>query len=178
MARMLLTLVLALLPSGLLAGPTDPFVAIDPYPVALDAPLIDADGTRTTLGALIGSEPAIVHVWASWCAPCRRELPELAAFMAAPAAADIAQATVIVSLDTAGSDRVFGFLRDDLGLADMPAWHAHRGTRRLSASLRLRGMPATYVLDANGNAVAFHAGPLDWRSSDTAEAMRARLQAR
>ena len=45
-------------------------------PRGLDASLVTTNGTVTTLRASIG-EPLFVHFWATWCEPCRTELPEL-----------------------------------------------------------------------------------------------------
>lgn len=143
------------------------FSDVTPYAIDLEAELVDRKGAKTTVGNLLGGEPAIVHVWATWCAPCREELPELAAFIEHPGNQALAERLLAISLDSADSDRVFGFL-DDLALTGLPSWHVLDSRRQLSASLRLRGMPATYIVDHEGQIIAFRAGPLDWTSSDTA----------
>jgi len=170
-AFLLMICVLALIGPG--ARAAERFVAVAPHAVATDAPLAGRDGAATTLGALLGREPGIVHVWATWCAPCRHELPALAAFLDDPAHADLSDRVLVIALDTGRSGRVFSFLDDDLGLAGMAAWHATPDTRRLSASLRLRGIPATYVISAEGAVVAFHAGPLDWTDPTLADELAA-----
>lgn len=169
--RLILILLLSIPVS---ARADDPFAAVAPYSVAVETPLIDRSGAETTLDRLIDNRPALIHVWATWCAPCREELPEIADFVASPQTADIAARLIIVSLDRSSSAHVFAFL-DELGTPDLPSWHAFERTRALSTSLRLRGMPATYVVGADRTVIAFHAGPIAWSSAETIDTMRGLL---
>ena len=45
-----------------------------------------ADGRSVDLGALVGSGPTLVNIWASWCQPCQQELPVLASYAGQPGA--------------------------------------------------------------------------------------------
>ena len=111
----------------------------------------------------------VVHVWATWCAPCLSELDELAAFYRGPypALAEQGLRLVTVSQDVREGDLAryvaehappFPVLLDTLG----------ETTDRFA----LRGLPATVVIDASGEVVARMPGPQDWRS----EGFRARLE--
>jgi thiol-disulfide isomerase/thioredoxin len=103
------------------------------------------DGSRVTLESLHG-HVVVLNFWASWCSPCRRELPRLDAInreMSAQGATIVA-----VSIDE-NVDNARGFAKS-AGLA-MPV--AHDGPRGLARELDLRTVPATVVLDRDGHIV-------------------------
>jgi thiol-disulfide isomerase/thioredoxin len=105
---------------------------------------------RVALADLRG-KPAIVHFWASWCGPCTEEAPELARL---PAVLHGRAALVGVDWSDSRSGAAafvrkhrwsFPVLVDDAGRAGS-AWE-------------IRGLPATFVLDARGRIVKRLAGP-------------------
>jgi len=104
-------------------------------------------------------KPAVVNLWASWCVPCRAEMPRLRA-----------------SADRFGS--TVGFLgvdiKDDPGaawafLADMGAHYPNVADpeAKILAGLHLPGVPVTFVLDSAGTIVFRHIGEL--HESDIAD---------
>lgn len=132
----------------------------EPETVAL-GPITLTDGTRTglPLEAVLPDGPAILHFWATWCAPCREELPALDAFIDGLEADGLADGLVIISVDRAGYDRVSAFLKGGLGL-DLISWQDESG--KASQTFRLFGFPATILLDAGHRVVWRHSGALDW----------------
>ena len=122
--------------------------------------VLDGPDDRTTLAALLPEGPAIVHLWATWCAPCRKELPELARFHAALADRGLGSRLVLVSVDTASYERVTRFLREDLDLPDLRSWQ--ETSRRAGTAFRILGYPSTIRLDGARHIVDRHSGPLGW----------------
>jgi thiol-disulfide isomerase/thioredoxin len=97
-------------------------------------------------------EPVILHVWASWCAPCAEEAPALARFAAAHA--DVAILGVDfqdVSADARRFSERFGW--EHASIADPQG--------ELAARLALLDLPTTIFLSAEGRIVARVSGPAD-----------------
>jgi len=109
----------------------------------------------------------VVHVWATWCPPCVLELPKLAALSARLGPQD--PALVIVSADHGGATAVHGFMsRHHItpfqGYLDPKA--------SVMSALGVEELPFTFVVDAKGQEVARHGGPIDWAAPDAIAQLR------
>ncbi|MFO1325805.1 MAG: TlpA disulfide reductase family protein [Rubrivivax sp.] len=125
----------------------------------IDAPLPDlelvalGDGRRATLAQLQQGRPMVVNLWASWCAPCRAEMPALAAAQRRGGGVRI----VLVNQGE-DADTVRAFLRAQrLDVDDV--W-LDRGSR-LGPAIGSRGLPTTLFIDAQGRRVGAHMGLLN-----------------
>ena len=112
--------------------------------------------TDLATGELVGADaitgPAIVNLWATWCGPCRREMP---AFEAVSGEYDDVR-FVGVNQGDAG-DAAAEFLVE-VGVT-FDQYLDPNGD--LTNALRVAGLPATFVIDADGEVVTVHNGVLD-----------------
>jgi thiol-disulfide isomerase/thioredoxin len=115
----------------------------------LTLPSVDG-GQEIDLAELDG--PAVVNLWATWCAPCRRELPDFEAVHQARGD-DVAFVGVNIG-DTAGAA---GDFLDEVGVT-FPNYLDERND--LTAELGTATLPVTLVLDADGTIVTEHLGPM------------------
>jgi thiol-disulfide isomerase/thioredoxin len=114
------------------------------------------------IGSLLG-EPTLVNFWASWCAPCIKELPTLNALNASHRF----HGTVIpLNQDSGTQDSVRAFMVkhgvEDLGNYQDPKM-------AVSAALGVEVLPTTILFDANGREVWRYVGEMDWTSPAAAK---------
>jgi thiol-disulfide isomerase/thioredoxin len=120
-------------------------------PVTLpEEKLIALDGRGVQLAGR--HRPVVLNLWATWCSPCRREMPMMTDLAARTPGVDFVFANQ-------GEDaaQVVAFLQAE----DLPAEGMIRDPRnRLMAELDAIGLPATLVFDAKGRMVAAHTGEI------------------
>lgn len=102
-----------------------------------------ADGGPADLAAMIGGEPALINVWATWCAPCREELPALQEYAEQPDAVDVVGVQV-QSGQAAGLE-----LLTELGVHYPNVREGEQGRIR-SALGASNLLPASFVVTATG----------------------------
>jgi thiol-disulfide isomerase/thioredoxin len=126
--------------------------------------LVELDGGRaTTLAQAAAGRPAVVNLWASWCAPCRAEMPVLAAAQRR----EPGIAVLFVNQGEAEAAVRAYLRRERLALRDVLL---DRGSR-LGPEVGSAGLPTTLFFDAQGRRVDAHFGVL------TDAALRARMRA-
>jgi peroxiredoxin len=101
-------------------------------------------GDSVSLASLRG-KVVLLNVWATWCGPCRKEIPELRALHTAYK--DRGLQLVGVSVDTDGTDdTIREFLKEFT--MDYPIWRDP--DERVSATFKIAGVPATFLIDRKG----------------------------
>jgi len=121
--------------------------------IAYDFTLQDLDGNSHTLSDFRG-QPVIINFWATWCAPCRIEMPEL------QAAFERYQddGLVILALDNDESpDAVRDFFYDEMDLTFTPLLD---DGAEVSDLYSVFNFPSTYFINAAGEITAIHLGPM------------------
>lgn len=128
------------------------------------------DGSPLALQEFKG-EVVLVNFWATWCAPCIREMPGLERLH--QAFEDQGFLVMAVSEDRGGAAQVVPFL-DRLGLTELPVFLDQSGERRgaLARAFKLNGLPATFLIDRKGTVVAGMTGPAEWDSPEAMEVIR------
>lgn len=119
-----------------------------PFPAGMTVETLQ--GTEVHLGTLKG-QPFVVNLWASWCGPCRREMPMLI---------DVAVASsvpVLMINQGETAEQAVRYLEREGLPADMILLDADQ---RLSAGLGSRALPITVFVDARGNIRKRHVGEI------------------
>lgn len=119
------------------------------------------DGTATprTLEDFRG-RVILLNVWATWCAPCRHEMPSLDALQAALGSDDFE--VVALALDTRGAQAAQQML-DDLKIKNLKLYIDD--TAKASRSLAITGMPTTILIGRDGRELGRLEGPAEWNST-------------
>jgi thiol-disulfide isomerase/thioredoxin len=125
-------------------------------------PFAAPGGAPATFGAWRG-KPVLVNLWATWCAPCVRELPTLDA-LAAREAGRIG--VVAVSQDMGGDKTVAPFWKAK-GYRTLTAYTD--GKNLLMAAMQADVLPTTILYDARGRELWRVTGGMDWSGAEAAK---------
>lgn len=124
-------------------------------------PYVTADGWETDLSAYEG-QVVLLNLWATWCAPCVKEMPALARLEAAMGSDQFA--VIPVAVEEVIEDPLDFYMENDLG--DLP--FLVDPSLNIGFALQAPGMPTTVLFDSTGREVARYLGEAEW---DSPEAM-------
>lgn len=116
----------------------------------------------------------LVNLWATWCVPCRQEMPALDKLQAELGGADFQ--VVAINVDTRNPDKPKAWLQEnDITNLAYYADPAGKLLQVLQKSGHVVGLPTTFLVDAAGCEVALLKGPAEWASPDALTFVRTAL---
>lgn len=120
----------------------------------------DGDGADRGLGDFRG-RVVLLNLWATWCAPCRREMPTLDRLQVRLQSRGFE--VVALSIDRAGPEQVREFLAE-VGAPNLKLY-LDRTTRSMR-TLGIIGLPTTLLIDRRGREVGRLIGAAEWDSDE------------
>lgn len=133
----------------------------------------DASGQPKKLSDFRG-KTVLVNLWATWCVPCRREMPALDALQTKLGGKDFE--VVAINIDTRDPDKPRNFLKEanltTLGYFSDQKAKVFQDLKNIGKAL---GMPTSVLVDAKGCEIANIAGPAEWASDDAIKLVKAAL---
>ncbi|MFC5326312.1 thiol:disulfide interchange protein TlpA [Bradyrhizobium oligotrophicum] len=131
----------------------------------------DASGRPAKLSDFRG-KTVLLNLWATWCVPCRKEMPALDGLQAKLGSDDFQ--VVAVNIDTRDPDKPKAFL-NDAKLTKLAYFSDQKAKvfQDLKAVGRALGMPTSVLVDGQGCEIATIAGPAEWNSDDAVKLIQA-----
>jgi len=144
------------------------FAPTEPKP-APEISFFDGEGDVRTLSEYRG-KVLVLNLWATWCAPCRREMPGLDRLQA-----ELGEEGLLVmplSMDRGETNLIKQFY-EDVGLPTLGIYHDPRASA--GRAFGAFGLPTTIVIDREGQEVGRLMGPAEWDSEEAITLVRAVL---
>ena len=131
---------------------------------------VDATGKERTLDDWKG-KVVLLNLWATWCAPCRKEMPGLDRLQSELGSDKFE--VVAVSVDRTGTAGAKKFL-DQIKVEKLAV--LADPTARMGTTLRAIGMPATLLIDTEGREIGRMVGPAEWDTPEAKALIKAALK--
>ena len=134
----------------------------------------DAEGKPRKLSDWRG-KTVLVNLWATWCVPCRKEMPALDSLQAKLGGKDFE--VVAINIDTRDAEKPKNFLKEaNLTKLAYFADQKARVFQDLKGIGKALGMPTSVLVDGKGCEIANLAGPAEWASDDAVKLIKAAMQ--
>jgi thiol-disulfide isomerase/thioredoxin len=132
----------------------------DPTPI-LSPPFQDTTGRALSLADFSG-KVVLLNIWATWCPPCRTEMPALDALQGHFGSADLT--VLALSIDGAGIGAAKTFYQD-IGIRNLGLYWGE--DLRVQLALGFRGLPTSLLINREGAEIARLNGPAKWDSKSS-----------
>lgn len=136
-----------------------------PKPVA-PISFADEQGQARSLSDFKG-KVVVLNVWATWCVPCRTEMPTLDRLQAALGSFDFQ--VVPLSIDRGGLDVVSKFFTE-IGISHLAKYTDTSG--QVLRGVGAVGLPTTLIIDRAGNEIGRVVGPAEWDAPEVIELLK------
>ncbi|GFO82398.1 MAG: thiol:disulfide interchange protein TlpA [Methyloceanibacter sp.] len=156
---------------GLNTGAMAAFV-VRPRPADVPTFAFEGAGGVEQTAADLKGKVVLLNIWATWCVPCREEMPQLNTLQSELGGSDFE--VVAINIDKGGPDKAKAFLAET-GASDLTPYFDPTG--KLFARLKAVGMPTTLLLNADGQEMGRLVGPADWASPEAKAIIEAALGA-
>jgi len=148
------------IPQGLTAGAMKRFVFHDkPKPAPIGV-FLDAQGKEVSFADYKG-KVILVNLWATWCAPCIKEMPDLNELQKSLGSEKFE--VVLLSENQDGIESSLAFLKEN-NITHLKTYHDF--DRNIARSLKSNALPTSVIINAEGNEVGRLLGPAEWNSGD------------
>jgi thiol-disulfide isomerase/thioredoxin len=154
---------------ALAVGHMAAFLVKGDRPAVPDLAFKDSAGREVTLSKWKG-RVVLLNLWATWCAPCRREMPALNALQKQLGSKNFE--VVALSVDRKGLDASAAFLKETG--ADALGLYIDETTTSLT-KLQTLGLPISLLIDRKGREIGRLLGPAEWNSAEALALMKAAL---
>jgi thiol-disulfide isomerase/thioredoxin len=153
-------------------GPLAAFLVRPERKLLLDIAFQDGVGTELKLSNWKG-RVVLVNLWATWCVPCRKEMPALAELQSKFGSNDFE--VVAISVDRKGLEASSAFLKETHATA--LKLYVEPSSRILN-DLQALGLPATVLVDREGREIGRLLGPAEWNSPEALNLIKAAMAER
>lgn len=148
MPKAALVLTLMLIASGASAEPPDP----------MGPRMVAPDGSVVTLDSTFGAQPLVVNIWATWCGPCREEMPSLAALD--QWLERRGGRVLLVAAEQSPPEVVNKVLHERFGVTSLESYVDRAGL--VTAAFGVEVYPTTIILSHDGTVLEVIEGASDW----------------
>lgn len=155
--------------AGAAEVPSGFIVHDEPRPLA-DITFVTADGESESMSDYRG-KVVLVNIWATWCPPCREEMPTLDQLQAEIGGPDFL--VMPLSIDTGGIEVVQKFY-NEIGISNLGIYldESMQAMRELGAV----GLPTTLLIDREGREIGRLVGPAEWDAPEMIEFLRQAIE--
>ena len=132
----------------------------------------NADAQPLDLAGFKG-KVVLLNLWATWCVPCRKEMPALDRLQAALGSSDFE--VVALSIDRSGVAGARKFL-DSIGITRLKLYADP--SAKLANEFKAIGLPTTILIDRQGREIGRLIGPAEWDDADAQTLIKSTLAAK